>query len=334
MTNFKKFEGNFKVVSDGIFPEGHGLHGQPYSPITEKGYRAVINDDLPRIAYLAVHKDCDTAPAIRERLSSCELFEEGKSAYMQGSFQGTIFSQMPLNDSTNPEDGSARKAFAEKEKTLSTLRDGIAIAYINDDGQNCAFSLNFRREDPFRDGEQPVPLENRPYSMVVSLIRNTNALPEQRECLVFADEKILSKESKLLSSPVDGIVTSIKEFTHSDQLNKLLSGLILDNGTFSMEKFKELKARLRGGENLDDRDTRKTLLEELIKQKPENSSDKLTTYLDGINKAAAENIDFFKQENFEKTLDVLFSNIKDEIRSNVSTEEARDIAINKARLTY
>ena len=341
MSDFKLFSGGFVTVSDQLFPEGNPFYKQTYDPMEESKFYTEIERDLPRISYLTPcvsnenlkTLDCTTAKAFSELLSKTP-FEEGKSAYIQGSFEGAVFSEMPMKQLSEASITPLRDEFAKKEGSMP-YKDTFSVAYIDDNGIPCAFSISYRREDPYEEDAQTIPIEKRQYSFVVTMINHTNEPPDKRQCFVYASSKVLS-EKIITGKDVNDqnqINENIKEFAHSAPLIKLLSGLI-ENGTLSITKFKELKNRMRSSQNLDDKDFRTTLLKELIDQYQSYKNGSLDNFLKKIEEESKNTFDFFESKRFQEKLNEIYKHIRNDMLSTIGDSADKKLALKKLQLTY
>ena len=195
----------------------------------------------------------------------------------------------------------------------------MRFAYRDDLGKLCYVGLVFNQEEP--------------HNWALQIGRNTTAPLSQREAYLFAQGEIVSSEQASEIDPL-ALAQETQVALGSKKVAALLSGLINDKGEIVLEKFKELDARMKPNQNIDNRDVKKRQLEELMGQaKAILPNDEVQEYFDQINLRSSDDLDFFKEGNFEETLNDLFVKISTQLEK-IDDEEQAKTALVDTKLTY
>ena len=126
---------------------------------------------------------------------------------------------------------------------------------------------------------------------------------ELRQMTSFA-QGVLATKGQGSTIELASLPEEIKAALNSEKLNSLLSGLIGIDGNVSIEKFDELNSRINANRNLDNRTVKQRQLDELIDvaQTYLSSSESLDEYINDIKARATNELDFFREDNFQRTL--------------------------------
>jgi hypothetical protein len=300
MTKLVKITGNYKQVMIKL-----GLPGDFYTPYTDRNaLEHQIDVDLPRTNYVLFDHSVEEMQARQRGLM------DASSSYTQGDFVGSVFTEIYLSK-VRTEDYIQ----AKMHQGASTLD----MAYIDDDGINCGFSIVQIRDD----SDDSVPVERRGYKFVMAIIRNTTGRVEDREVTFIGDEswvpfKSFHAEGDVEVSEMDQgtLPAELSTLIRSAKINRLLEGLF-DSSGLSGERLREIKGRTYTSQNIDKRRLKQPLLTELLnvaKRHATSSNTFLDGYLKEVEKRAKDDIDFFKEGNFEHFLRDFFKTVEEQFR--------------------
>ena len=184
-------------------------------------------------------------------------------------------------------------------------KDALRIAYIDDSGVPCAFSLGF-----YNDGvEHDEDVEHPAYAGMIT--RNTLADSSERETIfIISDESLMRVKDKgrfKTSTDIDKVLESLG----SVELLNLVRPIISPDGKcLNRQIFHAIKARIRN--NLDDKDLKydswfalTKLSEQLIAPDNHNAQD----FLNYFKRLIGKNLNFFEDQIFTSNIMILVHNI-------------------------
>ncbi|MCL9685699.1 hypothetical protein [Legionella maioricensis] len=327
MPNLKKITGNYIQVTDLT-----GLPAEFYAPQSLEEYNEQIDKDLHRMAYLSFDHPVSY---IKEKLrDSSHLPTDESRSFTQGNFEGGTFNRLIID--LSPQFDKVRKlALAEGTENEGRAND-IRVAYIDDDGNHCALSIGYLRDDPdVAKGEEFVPVEQRKRLFSVCIIKNTNLAPADRTVTLLTHPVFVSESLAKNSSDVEeqDVAKEVNSLLNSKKFSTLLTDMF-DGEALSASKFDDLRKRIQQNRNIDNRDFKQDQLKELndwLKSLLPDDRD-VRAYMAEINERASSDINFFKDDNYNKTLDEIFKTISS-AGKELAPEQQEEILI-KSQLTY
>lgn len=236
--------------------------------MTKEDYEAQVKKDLPRTSYLSLHLSVDQ---IKERLlDTCDFYDEVNQelvdaarplSYTQGNFDGGVFTEGMIKTSMKYARGVVQ---AEMQDIGQNYFNSLRLCYIDDDGNNCAFALVSLRDDPYVEDEEDIedlamdiPVEERKHHFALVIIKNTASAAVNREVTYISHVNLLpenlSNKGEELST--QDLLLEIAPAINSTLLSQLLTGIWVDD-SLVLDRFTQLKQRLKSNENLDDRDNK------------------------------------------------------------------------------
>ncbi|KTC87217.1 hypothetical protein [Legionella brunensis] len=306
MTTFKKISSNYVEVQKKLnLPSAFSM---PQASLEE--YEEQIDKDLPRTSYLSFEH---TADEIKTNLQDSSHLNAETRSYTQGNFDGGVLTDSGLK--TSPK-FLETATLASAEGTADDICGSLRIAYVDDDGNNCAFAVSYIRNDPDPKKQEPfVPVEQRKRFFAVAIIKNTTAPPKEREvCYIthptfLSEEQIQEKDKYTQDIEDNAIPEEINKILNSKKFASLLNGLFNGN-SLNMAYFKELDARLQQNQNIDNRDFKKAKLEELVNFTKANLNSSpedqlLLESLDEIMMQSSSDINFYRTGDFEEHLETV-----------------------------
>ncbi len=328
MPNFKKIVGNYIEVTDRL-----GLPSSFYAPQSLEAYNAQVKKDEERTSYLSSKK---TVSQMKTDLSdTSHLTTDEARSFTQGNYDGGIFNRFTIDLSTKFSEvlALASDEGTEHDDRANTLR----VAYTDDDGNYCGLSIGYLRDDPDpTKGDAFIPVEQRKRLFSVCIIKNTNLAPTERQVTllthsVFLKEDVAKKIPDIEEAEIPG---EVDRALNSKNISRLLEGMF-DGEAISTKKFAELNKRLRENRNIDDRDHKQEQLKEindLVQNILPNDPD-IQKYIQEINNRALSDINFFKDDDYQKTLEEVFINIDSSI-GKIEVDEQKESLLLKSQLTY
>ncbi|KTD09489.1 hypothetical protein [Legionella jamestowniensis] len=337
MANFKKYSGNYVEVIDKLIPVFGFLTGYYEAQQTKETYLDALERDLNRTAYLSYKS---SAEEMKQRLARTEGRKDSDLSYTQGNLTGAVFT---INGMLKRLVESGPRA--EAEGTKKGAYGSIRLAYEDDAGVDCGLSIAYIRNDPdLEKGEPFVPVEERKHYLAVAIIKNITAAPKDREVIYItaptplADSKveIRSDKDKEINAEIDKVLEHGEDITDQDipaeldkhlnskGLSHLLKGLFKGD-QLSLAHFNQLDERIAESTNIDNHDFKKNQLQRLIDNArmslPEDKA--LKQYLDEVEKYSLTDFDFFKDDNFERTLEMVVEQINEHMQQIVDSEPER-----------
>ncbi len=326
MPNIVEISGNFIEVADKLGPKYSYL----YETQEKSNYIDQIGADLNRTHYVSFSHNVDTLKA--KALETHHLEESNVYSYTQGNLTGRNFFQGVYTTGRILE-----PYWIEAVNANDKIFDDLEMSYIDDNGQLCALCISYVRNDW---DYNHFPAEKRPMPYVVTIIKNTNLEPRERKVFHFCHRDLISllkteeyidkyedyfgyiedkeqfrkdnkaqittdtnsfiKDQKTIKK--NSIPARIASLINSRNISALIEG-VFDGKNISKDKFSELKDRTIEGRNIDDRDNKITELNKQLKQAIETNpkSELLNQLKENIKNSIANDINFFKEENFQKT---------------------------------
>ncbi len=248
MPKFKKIVGNYVEVVDRL-----GLPDHFYKPGTEGVYKHDVLKDLARTSYVSFDR---TADQLKNQL---QVHSDESYSYTQGNFVGRIFTKIYVE---NCQMYTSSTDDAIMHDTHHDYLQSIEMAYIDDRGRNCGFTLTYLREPPV-EGHPDIPLEQRKRHFSIAIIENTTAEPTARKVTFLCSSELFSENHQGADLDAAAVHGEVEQALNSRQINTLLLGLIKD-GVLSMPTFEALRARIKGGLNIDNRDEQRIVLDRKI----------------------------------------------------------------------
>ncbi|RUR04265.1 hypothetical protein ELY15_15730 [Legionella sp. km772] len=291
MTILKKISGNYVDVVNAL-----GLSPGYYGVQKREAYDQQVAKDLPRICYVNFSGN---VAGMKKRLADTSHLKDKELSYTQGDFYGGVFTESRIK---------ATPIFIEttmsasEEGTLKNYFDTLAFAYDDDNGRHCGFSLGYLRDD----SDLTIPVEQRPLNYALTIIRDVNKAPSEREVTFLTHPAFLPKKNgKAIDSQM--VVAEMAKELHSESIQKLLTPLFNEQGAIDFPQFQALAERITPDHNLDDRDAKLNKLLDVYtlwvrlladKSKTKERADllkELNTQMIG----AFTDVDFFKDKRIE-----------------------------------
>jgi hypothetical protein len=187
-------------------------------------------------------------------------------------------------------------------------KDALRIAYIDDNGALCAFSLGF-----YNDGaEYGENVEHPAYAAMIT--RNTLADLTERETIFIISDKSLTRDKDKGSFKTSTDIDKILESLGSVELLNLVRPIISPDGTrLNLDVFHEVEARINiRRNNLDDKDLKydswfalTKLSEQLIAPDNHNAND----FLKYCKSLIGKDLNFFEDQIFTRNIMILVDEI-------------------------
>ena len=267
-------------------------------PSIEEYYKTILRD-LPRIYFAS--NTC-TVEQIKNSLLRTEQFIKAKKpfVYGQGDFFGEVFTLMGTKNFML----NFHKSVFDKilDQTPNPV-PGIHFAYIDDDGINCALGVSYLVKFDEKGNKLT---ENYPF---IVHIKNTIATLEDRRVTCLAHPFFLAQKDNVESVEEEKLPEALSELINHKKISLLFKD-IFQGDSLSASKFNELEKRFKVNANIDYLDIKKNQINDLsnfIKSNFSNDSF-LWQQLQEL-KQQSEEFDFFKEENYEKKLDIFWENI-------------------------
>ena len=309
MTKFIKISGNYGEVANKL-----GFAASEFAPSTLEQYTEQVAKDLGGRTP-AIISFTHTATQVQQQLADTTNFPPERLQYAQGNFDGGAFTKNYLGLTAillNAMDNFAAIGETTNDNMVDLIRD-IRLAYVDQDEKGkdvyWGISITYLRLDP-NVGKPFIPMDQRARPFVVTLIKNTNFAPADRDVTYLSHPKLLTNDAASQGVEVKrGVLAEIANVinSHSAQnASKILALLadVIQADTLSMKHFNALSARLKlGGVNLDDRDAKQVDVRQCINSTREKhpGNKALVNYLNGINERSLNDVNFFKDGDFEST---------------------------------
>lgn len=295
----KVFRGSYVELSERL--EQSSITGKLSS---QEDYVRDILKDIDRQSYCNPHGHIDQIKA--QLLDTGTM--QGAFSYIQGNWDARIFSAnlyvqtRQFQDAPLPSDDT--HGFGS-----------FGIAYLNDAGVPCGFSVSYRRDD----SNQDIPEDERKLLFIISHIENTHLPPEERRThllvspelnLVKLNKNDWSIEKERLFDSLDSLSPDsalpflIKNWLKSRYLSSFVDDLFVDN-QLSREAVLALKERLPPNGNMDHRDTKIMAWHDIASLDPEATENEQNQWL--FNQLE-QNRDFFVDTYFQPAFDQLYYN--------------------------
>lgn len=277
MPKFKKIVANYSTMLERV-----GLPATFASQSTEKEAREQIQKDIRRAPL--VDFNGKTIQSHQETWQGPNV----SNAYTQGNDTAGVFGlwlqSKVLNSSMNSEFYKKHSKAMEMDKEIPIFR----FAYYDVNDTPCGFSLAYSKND---------------FSLwVAAIINNTPVAPEHRTVTFFCPNDIIDDPGdQQLNAP--NVLPEILQTLNSSSIQRLLHNILNSNGTVNLDAMNQLQERVKGGRNIDNRDNKKVQLEQLIaKARQDHHNDALEAKFTEIETHAREDINFYKDDNFSKIL--------------------------------
>jgi hypothetical protein len=246
--------------------------------------------------------------------TALDIYDIYKGAKVKALYEEV--DKLPASPEKTAKSEYATKFFIDWTKNRESLR----FAYRDDQGKLCYVGLVFNKKEP--------------HNWALQIGKNTIAPLSQREAFLFAQGEMVSSEQASEIDP-SALAQEMTIALGSEKVSALLSGLINEKGEIVLEKFEELNKRITSNKNIDNRDFKKRQLEELMIQAKQLLPNDvvLQEYYDHINLRSSDDIDFFKEGNFEDALNELFVKISTQLEQ-IEDEEQAKTALVDTKLTY
>jgi hypothetical protein len=327
MPKFKKFTGNYIEAAKWMrLPPAVDLC--ELQSLDE--YNSQIEKDLHRTAYLSFDH---TTSEMKEQLRDPSHLTDENRSFSQGNFDGGVFTRL-IRD-LHPKYQEVMR-LANLENTLDQGMAGdIRVAYIDDEGNPCALSIAYLRDDPDPDkGDVFIPVGERKRAFTVCIIKNTNLAPADREVTLLT-HPLLIKDGQENTPDIDeqDIPEEVSRLLNSKVVSVLLTG-VFEGESISLSKFNALDNRIKEDRNIDNRDFKQKQLTELneVVQNLLPEDIKVRAYMTEINDRASSDINFFEDKNYNKTLTEVFDTVNSAI-AEIEAQEQREALLLKTKLT-
>lgn len=287
MTLIKKILGSYSYVVDQL--------GKPktlYEPQTLAVYEAEVTQALEHLAYMS---HAYSVEEIKLQLLDTQTYLDKKIpfSYAPGNFDASVF----------------------KLEHPQIPSESLHIAYVDDSHEaiNCALSISFLQHNPMAREEEACFFEgdHSPF-FTITVIKGTNFSPNDRVVAHFSHPDLLTTQNAATGIDVDvgAIHAELKKLLNSKRLSELLQGLFEGRG-LSLVRFKAIKSRFQANQNIDNRDIKIALLHEVTTMAKETlPPESLVTDFTALDTRMKDCPDFFKDGNFESTLDDLFKKVR------------------------
>lgn len=264
---YKKYQGNYIDTIDLL-----GLPENFYQSNSKEKLQSTIEVDLPRICYIHLRLGTDVQ-AIQKILRENHLNSKQAISYTQGDFNGGVFSTTYMLK-------IFQKQFAESGAEEPVLPKELSFNYLDDDNCLCGFAITYLKDD-LNFGRVTVSViknvNETPYKRQVTIILHDSLLPENDKTVMIGGNLNLMTNAlgqlgritpDFIKSIYPGIIAGRCEITAAivQALNsKGIAAVITplfdrDNEAISEAYFVGLKTRLKGGQNIDNRDELHSLL--------------------------------------------------------------------------
>ena len=294
MVAFIKFKGNYIEVTDAL-----GLSKDFYQEQSKTLYDTEVATDLPRICYASA--ECTVAQIQQLLQDSSHHYHSDTQplnhsvkplAYTQGNFPGNFFTQAYL--STLPLAHQGREQ-ADDQNVLENYHGTLSMSYVDDNGKLCGVGIAYFRDD----SDESIPLDQRQLLFNVSIITNTTFAPLDREVTYYSHPDLLTEQNTIRGEPLDtNLIADITHTLHSKAISQLVSILII-NDQLSLTEFLALKARLKGNQNIDDRDAKRAKLQNILLTNSTHPQAEVLTFVASIMlRDSAADINYFKIKKY------------------------------------
>lgn len=265
---YKKYQGNYIDTIDLL-----GLPENFYQSNSKEELQSTIEVDLPRTCYIHLRLGTDVQ-AIQKRLRENHLNSKQAISYTQGDFNGGVFSTTYMLK-------IFQKQFAESGAEEPVLPKELSFNYLDDDNCLCGFAITYLKDD-LNFGR-----------FTVSVIKNVNETPDKRQVTIILHDSLLPENDKTvmiggnlnlmtnalgqlgritpnwIKNRYPGIIAGRCEVTaaivqalNSKDIAAVITPLFdMDNEVISEAYFVGLKTRLKGGQNIDNRDELYSLID-------------------------------------------------------------------------
>lgn len=220
----------------------------------------------------------DFAGTFDEFREDCENDDVYKEPYTQGYLDGSFVKLLYMQ----------RKPADIPLSDWSSDMVSLSFAYKDDNNQWCGFCLVYKKKSPT--------------NWALQIFNNTTLPMTQKNASLFTHGAL--RESPQNSNlDATQLKQAIKTALGAEKVNLLVSDLFDDSGEINLAAFNALNPRLNKGRNIDNRDNKQRLLEELLQTLPKN--DRFNETIKSYQHHADSEINFFKDDVFEKHLNDL-----------------------------
>ncbi|MFY7697322.1 MAG: hypothetical protein ACOVQX_00600 [Legionella sp.] len=300
MTCFKKFNGNFIEVVQQL-----GLSSDFYTTRNETSVKNIqkydqqILLDLPRTCYVNT-KIC--SEEMKTRLANrTHLDPSNAVSYTQGMLNGNFFPATYLSSTFLCQAYSDAIA----ENSTQDLNNNLSFSYLDADDKLCGVSINYLRDDSSIHRINPVPNDERKRPYIITIIRNTNAAPDNREVTYISHKSLLATDLNKQGDELNfnQLKQEVRQRLNSDQIFYLIEE-ILKEDSVSLSAFNRLKERLVCNGNIDDRDLKIIQLKKIISDIKKNTvlsiaQQDIVAISEHLLQHSQSQIDLFKHISFE-----------------------------------
>lgn len=186
------------------------------------------------------------------------------------------------------------------EVTRDTTK--ICFSYRNSDGQPAGFSLVAA---PNGDSE------GKHKGWIISVIQNTVGNYKDRKVSVLASPNYVVSQAQTtvdMDNPA-AIEKELKAIIKNDKVTSLIKGVFNQDGSLNSNYIQQLHSRIKGNCNIDDRDSKSAQLNIFIELAEKTNDEELKHYITSVKTRMIEEIDFFKDGNYEQHLSELSNKI-------------------------
>lgn len=275
MPKFKKLMGNYSNIIAAFKLE--------YSYSDPKN---TIQQDLVRTPF--VDFNGKTIQSLRQTWEDQNVSD----IYTQGNMTAASLAITPwLGHVFSDDNLDAKPQRTQKEPPSAFVnRKDLSFAYYDDQGIPCGFSLNYSKAAPSL--------------WIAAIIHNTPVDPQKRSVTVFCSNEIKTEHPNAQMLTEDTVLSDILQTLGSSKIQQLLSQIIHPNGTVNIDALEQLEERIGNEQNIDNRDVKQVQLQKALDSMfASNPNDiNLRVLAAKIKQQAAEDIHFYKEDNFLKIL--------------------------------
>jgi len=282
-------------------------------------YRAKARVDAHRMSWFSGQFNLEEIERQFIEPLSLDQSDAPHYSYTQGDFDGRVFSDTQVTSSdiyqqhiTSVVDGSHSTSFSSK----------LSVAYINDEGRACGFTLAYVRDD--RDKSIPEKQRKRLYS--ATIIEDASEAPADRKVLFFTHPdlhiELFPDAMTNLTDEVDAaqVPDMIKAGLKSGLLSDCIDGLF-DGDSISVDQFSLVKSWFPTGLNMDNRDSKSAMLNKLGQLAGDSSRELLSN----LQQQARTDSSFFHGDQFANNIKRVYESMSEQ----ASSDEKK-----KIQLTY
>lgn len=216
----RKITGNYVKIVD-LFGKHKDIFGSEpanlYKESTDEEVKAALKVDIKRINTLD-----DT---LIEDLSSSILQEENLSPYTQGDLTAEVFAELTYQSYR------ITKKDGKELESACKAKQAINFAYFSDDNTMCGFSCVYDTTEPDQ--------------WIISIIKNTRAVHENREVTNFVHGEILEDITQNTEKvQVSEFQKQLNKTIGSQKVTKFLQGIIDESARVNSRAFSQISSEL------------------------------------------------------------------------------------------